>query len=86
MNETALFKIERANPNLLLMPSAYKKFTFATAIDDDRMMLMIDQHGKPPLKLIMTVEEAYAVSQEIKHMLSMVGRGRAQNTVGRKHR
>jgi len=86
MNESALTKIERANPNLLLMPSMCKRITFATAIDDDRMMMMIDQYGKQPLKLMMTVEEAYAVSQEIKHMLSMVGRGRTQHAVGRKHR
>ena len=86
MNDNAILRIERAHPNLLSMQSEVKSVTYFTAIDDDRIVMTIDRRGEKPLGLALTVEQAYAISQELKHMLSMVGRGRAVNEVGRKHR
>ena len=74
--------LEKKHPDLIFTDSEVRNVHYVTG-EDDKVGILVRGRGKPDQFLLMNLEQAYAISKELKDVLFMVGRKKVDQTGGR---
>ena len=82
MKKSSIEALEKRHPDLMFTDSELKSIHYVTG-EDDRIGILVRRRGMPDQLLLMNLEQAYAVSKELKDVLFLVGRKKPDQKGGR---